>query len=289
METAEPAMRTRRCPELVALLVTLAASFPLAQALPPSSLLDRAAVYVQRYEERFAAVISDEEYEQRADGRSYRSARGRKIASEMMFLWLAGEQSWLSVRNVVSVDGHAIGNSGKRLDRLLSASAPVGVAHLRRMRDEGARFNIGTIRRNFNDPMFPLQFLEAAKQQRFTFSVAGHETIDGVDTSKMTFNEQASPTFIEDGNRNLPTHGIFWVADDGAVLRTRLDVLDPRHGMWAMIVVDYRSEERLDMLVPVTMDETYVASGPNSEHVDCTARYSGFRRFETAARIVPDR
>jgi hypothetical protein len=185
-------METRRCPVIVALLVALTASFLHPRAPELSSLMDRAGTYVRRYEERFAVVISDEEYEQRAEGRSYRGARSRKIASEMMFLWLTGEKSWLSVRNVVSVDGRAIGNSRKRLDRLLSDSATIGVAHLRQMRNEGARFNIGTIRRNFNDPMFPLQFLESDKQQRLTFALAGHETIDGADTSKVRFDEQTS-------------------------------------------------------------------------------------------------
>ena len=279
----------RRCPELVALLMALGASVAVAQAPALSPLLDRAGTYVQRYEERFAVVISDEAYEQRVDGRSYRGARFRKIASEMMFLWLPGEKSWLSVRNVVSVDGSAIGNSRKRLDRLLSDSAPVGIAHLRRMRDEGARFNIGTIRRNFNDPMFPLQFLEPDKQPRFTFALAGRETIDGADTTKVTFDERASPTFIQDGHRNLPTHGIFWLAEDGAVVRTRLEVRDPLRGLSAIVLVNYRAEQKLDMLVPVTMHETYLAAGPNIERVECHAQYSGFRRFETAARMLPDR
>jgi hypothetical protein len=273
----------------VPLALVLSVSVPLAQAPAPSSLLDRAGAYVQRYEERFAVVISDEEYTQRVDGRSYRGPRARTIASEMMFLWLAGEQAWLSVRNVVSVDGRAIGDSRKRLDHLLSASAPVGIAHLRRMRNEGARFNIGTIRRNFNDPMYPLQFLEPEKQPRFSFEPAGHETIDGVETSKVTFDEQASPTFIQDGNRSLPTHGIFWIAEDGAVVRTRLDVRDRLHALSALLLVDYRPEQKLDMLVPMTMHEIYLAAGSSSERVECQARYSSFRRFETAARLVPDR
>jgi hypothetical protein len=281
-------MHARHSLAPVVILLTMRASAPHAQTPELSSLLERAGAYVQRYEERFTVIIGDEEYEQHVDGRSYRGARVRKIASEMMFLWLSGERSWLSVRNVVSVDGSAISNSLKRLDRLLSASAPVGVAHLRRMRDEGARFNIGTIRRNFNDPMFPLQFFEPEKQQRFTFALAGHETIDGVDTSKVTFDEQAGPTFIEDGSRNLPTHGIFWVADNGAVMRTRLDVRDPLHGLSAIVFVNYRSEQKLDMLVPSTMHETYLAAGPQSERIECNARYSAFRRFETFARIIPD-
>jgi hypothetical protein len=282
-------MHARRCPELVALLVLLSASFARAQASAPSSLLDRVGAYVQRYEERFAVVISDEAYEQQADGRSYRGARDRKIASEMMFLWLAREQSWLSVRNVVNVDGSEIGNSRKRLDRLLSDRAPIGVAHLRRMRDEGARFNIGSIRRNFNDPMFPLRFVEPENQSRFTFTMAGYETINNVEASKVTFDEQANPTFIEDGNRALPAHGIFWVTGDGEVVRTRLEVRDPLHGLSATIIVDYRREDKLAMLVPSSMHEIYLAAGANKEHIECHAQYSGFRRFETAARIVPDR
>jgi len=281
-------MRSLRVPAVALLAAAICSSAAAGQAPPLPSLLERAGAYALRYEERFSVVIGDEEYDQKAEGRSYRGPRARKISSEMMFLWLTGEKAWLAVRNVVSVDGHARNDSQKRLDRLLSDTAPVGITHLRRMRDEGARFNIGTIRRNFNDPMFPLQFLEPEKQPRFTFAPAGHEIVDGTDTSKVTFDEQARPTFIEDGSRALPTHGIFWMADDGAILRTRLDVRDPLRGLTAIIIVNYRPEPKLEMLVPVTMHEIYVAAGANAEHIECNARYSGFRRFETAARLVPD-
>jgi hypothetical protein len=254
---------------------------------PLTLLLSRAADYTLQYEERFAVIIGDEDYEQHVDGQRFRGPRARTIASEMMFLWLTGEKTWLSVRNVVSVDGHTIKDSRKRLDRLLSAAAPVGVAHLRRMRDEDARFNIGTIRRNFNDPMFPLRFLEPETQRRFTFVLAGQETIDGTATSKVAFDEQERPTFIQDGTRNLPSHGILWMADDGRVLRTRFDVRDMGRGLTAMITVNYRPDPKLDMLVPVTMHEIYRAGSP-SEQIECNARYSNFRRFETAARLIPD-
>jgi hypothetical protein len=282
-------MRALRGPAVVAVVAMLGWRVAAAQEPPLASLLQRGADYTLHYEERFAVIIGDEEYEQHVEGRAYRGARDRTIASEMMFLWLTGEKTWLSVRNVVSVDGHAIKDSQKRLDRLLSAAAPVGVAHLRRMRDEDARFNIGTIRRNFNDPMFPLHFLEPETQWRFTFALAGQETIDGTATSKVTFDEQAQPTFIQDGTRNLPSHGILWMADDGRVLRTRFDVRDPARGLTAIVTVNYRPDQKLDMLVPVSMHEIYFAAGPASEHVECNARYSGFRRFETAARLVPDR
>src|SRR5580765_291975 len=115
-------MRSFRAPAIGVLVATLCSSAAIAQTPSLASLLERAGAYTKVYEERFAVVISDEEYEQRVDGRSYRGPRARKIVSEMMFLWLSGERLWLSVRNVVSVNGSAIGNSRKRLDRLLSAS-----------------------------------------------------------------------------------------------------------------------------------------------------------------------
>jgi hypothetical protein len=253
-------------------------------ALEP--LLKRAAEYTKQYETRFAVIIADEQYEQHAYGPSYTGPRGRSIGSEMMFLWLTGERSWLSVRNVVSVNGDAIKNSQKRLDRLLSAETPVGIPHLRQLRNEGARYNIGTIRRNFNDPMFPLQILESEAQPRFTFAAAGTETVGGASASKVAFEEHETPTFVQDGNRNLPSRGTFWIGDDGRVLRTRFDVNDPIRGLAALVIVDYRPDAKLDMLVPVTMRERYVASGP-TEQIECTASYSHFRQFETGARVIP--
>jgi hypothetical protein len=282
-------MRLLRARIAGVLVASLASCVARARTTAPIPLLERAAEYALRYEERFAVVISDEAYEQHADGRQYHGARDRKIASEMMFVWLAGERTWLSVRNVVSVDGSAVKNSQKRLDRLLSEGGPVGLAHLRRLRDEGARFNIGTIRRNFNDPMFPLQFLEPDNQPRFSFTLAGQETIDGTVASKVLFVERARPTFIRDGGRDLPSQGILWVADDGAVLRTRFEVADSLRGLRALVFVDYRREARLDMLVPVSMHEIYLATSAPAERAECHARYSHFRRFETGARIVPDR
>jgi hypothetical protein len=283
-------------------LTFVIASAAFGQAAPTSgaggeeasltSLLQQAADYTRHYEERFTVIIGDEQYEQRVGNGPYRGPRGlrtRKISSEMMFLWLAHERSWLSVRNVVSVDGDPIKDSQKRLDRLLSAAAPIGIAHLRQLRNEGARYNIGTIRRNFNDPMFPLQFLESEAQSRFAFALTGQETVDGIVTSKVTFDEQVAPTFVQDGNRDLSSHGIFWIAGDGRVLRTRFDVSNPLRALTATVIVDYRPDAKLDMLVPVTMHEFYVASGMAPEHIDCTARYSNFRQFETGARLITSR
>jgi hypothetical protein len=273
----------------MAIAVALCPSLGLGQAPGLAAVLAAAGTYTAAYEERFSAVVSDEQYDQRVFSRSASALpRTRKISSEMMFLWLANERAWLSVRNVVDVDGRAVKNSQERLDRLLKAEAPVGVARLRKMRDEGARFNIGSIRRNFNDPMFPLHFIEPGNQRRFTFALVGEETVDGAVSSKVGFEEQASPTFIQDGRRNVPSRGTMWIASGGAIMRTRLEVTDRYGGMAALIVVNYRRDPKLEMLVPADMHEFYRVTRAGSERIECEATYSNFRRFETSGRIVPN-
>jgi len=46
------------------------------------------------------------------------------------------------------------------LERALAETAANRLTRLRRLRDEGARFNIGQIVRNFSDPSVALQFLD---------------------------------------------------------------------------------------------------------------------------------
>jgi hypothetical protein len=260
-----------------------------AQTPTLDQLLQRAGAYTAAYEERFAAVVTDEQYEQKwFDRATPIPRRARKMSSEMMFLWLTNEKSWLSVRNVLAVDGRNVNDSQQRLDRLFASDAAIGVAKLRKMRDEGARFNIGTIRRNFNDPMFPMQFLEPPNQRRFTFTLTGNENVGGVATSKIAFEEHASPTFIQDGRSDLPSHGDVCVAADGSVMRTRLRILNADRHISAFVTIDYRNEASLEMPVPVKMQEIYTAGAPY-ERISGVATYSNFRRFETSARIVPDR
>src|SRR5205823_15052005 len=121
----------------------------------------------------------------------------------------------------------------------------------------------------------------------FTFTLAGEEVVNGNPTSKISFEEQASPTFVQDGRTNLPAKGEIMVASDGAVLRTRLRVPDAARQITSFISVEYRREPTLDMLVPSTMREIYTAGVPY-ERVESTATYTNFHRFETSVRIVPE-
>src|SRR5688500_10499477 len=117
-------------------------------------LLTRAAAYEQRFEQAFSTIVADEHYEQRRSGFSpeldARPRLERAIQSETLFLWIPEEQSWLTARNVQSVDGQPVDDSATRLERLLSDTSADWVTRVRRLRDEGARFNLGPIQRNFS-------------------------------------------------------------------------------------------------------------------------------------------
>lgn len=284
------------------LLLTIAAILAAGvSAIAADPALDRllavAGARTLQYEQRFAAVVSDERYEQHAVGSAV--AVDRKIESEMAFVWLEQERAWLAVRNVLSVDGRPVENSQERLDRLFGDNAPIGIARLRRLRDEGARFNIGRIRRNFNDPLLPLRFVEPANQRRFKLTLNGRESVNGADATKVAFEETARPTTIQDNGRDRPSHGMFWIVSDGGVVRTRLEVGmrdKPDSTITGSVIVEYGFDDKLQMIVPKVMREIYMQVTPAGrgvlgavgERIECVARYSNFRRFETSARIIPD-
>ncbi len=262
---------------------------------PLSDILARAGLYVRRFEQDFAVVISDEVYKQTEFDTGVRTlpARTRTMKSEMLFMWIADDQRWLSIRNVVAVDGRAVPGSSARLERTLKDPLPDLASRLHVIAEESARFNIGTIHRNFNNPTLALQFLDPSYQTRFTFTLDEHEraqTIDGVAAWKVTFAELQHPTVIvdDDGHRDVVSSGAIWFrVSDGNALRTNLTLTQP-YAPQVSIVVNYRHDGRLDMWVPARMVEHYrtVFNQIDSQMIECVATYSNYRRFQTSARII---
>jgi hypothetical protein len=228
-------------------------------------------------------------------------------------MWVKEEQTWLMVRNVLRVDGRAVPDSRARLERAIAdvgsqgpeASAtgssspparPLGFEPLanrfRRLRDESARFNLGGIHRNLNDPMLPFQFVDPAYRPRFSFTLSGEDTINGVATWKLAFAEQTTPTVVTvDGRDSLAT-GALWLTASGVVMRTRLDLTNPTTSLASSIVVTYGRDAKIAGWVPMRMEETYTQrqsrEGPGID-ISCIATYSNFRRFVTSGRILVPR
>jgi hypothetical protein len=266
-----------------------------------TGILKRTATYVNQFDDEFAVVISNEHYEQQRtlfEGRRFvpgeLSPRQeyRSIESEMLFMWLADQQRWLSVRNVLSVDGKAITDSASRLDRALADPAPDRLPRLLRLRDEGARFNVGGVYRNFNDPALVLQFLDQTFQTRFRFDLESKNRVNNTEVWKINFVERRRPTVIRDGELDVPSQGSIWASvADGAVVRTTVALSTPASlaTVVAHITVDYGRDPKLTVAAPTRMEERYVTmrNGIEVERISCVATYSNYRRFATSGRIIP--
>jgi hypothetical protein len=277
------------------LLLFLALSAFQTPSPPADALVARASAYVRRFEQDFEQIVSDEHYEQQASGSKYTRKVKRETDGEMLFWWVPDAGAWLSVRNVKVLDGRpVIEPDGDRFHRAFTDGGDP-LTHLRHLRDESARYNIGTIFRNVNYPTMALQFLEPQKVERFTFRSVGSETIDGVRTEKVTYREQRTPTIVEDEHgANMFAQGTLWIAADGTVMRTNLHIDVPFAPLSMDVTVDYHRDAKLGIQVPTRMREHYVQRNvpPNpsrshvTEQIDCTATYSRFRRFETSGRII---
>jgi len=176
-------------------------------------------------------------------------------------------------------------DSHDRLERTIKGDAAGLAERLRSVADEGARFNVGRIQRNFNDPILPLLFLDPEYQPRFTFRLERDEDIEGIRTRRVSFKETERPTVIRQvGGKSLFTSGAVWVrAADAVVVRTELGAtLDD---VSFVIRVDYRRDPKLDLWIPARMEEHYRDPRTN-EQIDCVAVYSNARRFETSGRVI---
>ncbi len=266
-----------------------------ARRLPAraDAALDKASAFVADFERTFAAVIWHEAYVQeertrqqfRSSGTSFNSLTARRqLESELLFVWLPAEATWLAVRDVIAVDGRALPAAERRLPALL-ANPTVMLDQLRSLSNENGRFNIGKIVRTFNEPTLALLFLDRRYRSRFDFSRGRDARVNGTRASAFEFVERNRPTVIRNGDRDVPAQGTLWIEPaTGRVLQTSLEMVDETVGLRGRVSVIYKLDARLGTMVPIEMRESYVSAA--GERIDCTATYSDFRRFETAGRLV---
>ncbi len=256
------------------------------------ALLRRAAGWVQRFTDESTFVVADELYEQeyRYLSRSEWRSERRALRSEIVIVPAPPGEArrgfpWVQFRDVQQVDGRPIADHQGRLERLFRDPSGSSYAQARALVEESARFNIGPTLRTINVPAFALFFLVAGNQSRFKFERQGEEAIEGIQATAIRYRERQHPTIIRGpGGEDRVAEGTFWIDEaTGQVARTHLEV-DADRPWRTEIDVDYGHDARLDAWVPTVMRERY-ASGPE-EVIDCTAMYSNFRRFETAARMV---
>ena len=264
------------------------------------SLLALAGRYVVDYERAFSHVFAEESYLQEyVDPTGKRTVRNSR--ADVVFVSLPGAVPWTVFRDVIEIDGSPVGDREARMKRLFVESPGTAVEKARRILNESARYNLGPLHRGVNFPTLALSFLLPESQKRFAFQGRGRRTIGNRETVEVAYVEQASPTIVhDDSGHDVPSRGRFWIdPETGQVLRSVLEQDPNGNGWlaWARIVVEYRREPRLEILVPDSMTESYGTADPDQPqaearadfdslrrplplHIATTARYSGYGHFE---------
>lgn len=270
------------------LFAALASSAVLSNAQDTWSvaeLLDRAGRYVRKFEQDLSVVIADESYQQLVTSAVANGAlASRRTKAEFAFIDVPDEHKWIALRNVVEVNGRAVADRRGRIEAILRGSASGRQSRIQALADDSARYNIGGLYRNFNDPTLAALFLDPEAQGRFSFWQDGSETIDGVKTVRLAYREMQTPTAIRRGDVDLFSSGNVWVDESGRIVRTTLRVTDSERGVTGNVTVTFRVDPRLGFLVPYRMDEAYLQV--SGQRITSVATYSNVRRFETSSRIV---
>jgi hypothetical protein len=299
-----------------------------APARDVKEIIERAQRYVAEYAAALSVIIGVERYVQRVaygEAGTLNVASGerpwtRETISEFALIQL--KEQWVGYRDVYQVDGKPVSDRHDRLRQLFQGSLATAIDQGRRIADESARYNAGSVQRNFNAPTMALMFLLPANAGRFRFDKAGTDTVAGTPVWKVRYKETQTPTIIRSPEgRNLLTSGTFWIEPvTGKVLKTHVETTakvafaggssampespgagrmghdaaaDRNVEAYARVTASYELDEQLELLVPSEMVEEYQALTVNSQtgrervaRINCKATYSGFQRFETSGRVV---
>jgi len=271
----------------------LALAAPASQVPSLEQLLKAGGVYVAEYETAFSAVVSEELYIQRLSGDIARSGREeRTLKSDLLLMQVRG--GWVTFRDVFEVDGHKVRDRSDRLVSLILKPPADAFEQVRLIAEEGARFNLGPISRTLNTPALALMFLRGDRQDRSRFRLARMSRVDGQTVAELEFTEAATPRMVRTVD-DAPASGRFWIApDSGRVLRTELTMVSG--GTRFRIQVAYRLQQRLGLMAPVTMEESYELGGAGAiesarfvgsgNRIEGFASYSNFRSFNVDTSAI---
>ena len=261
-------------------------------------LLERLGQYLIAYESQLTTIVGDERYDQSQLSPMGRSrvmiTTTRKLESQVAFLRLPNETIWYGVRDVQRVDGVKVDEGVKTplLEELLQQLDGGSLLEAAKIVAKSAQYNLGGTR-TVNMPTTPLAILHPDNHVRFVFKVKGKATIEGRRTTRLDFEEFDEPTLVA-GTEDIPVFlvGSAWIEPESGTLwraevtlRPKPAKPDPRisRAVENRLRVDYTQQPTLKLMVPKEMWEVFWVPGGRGEG---HARYSNFRQFTTAGKIV---
>ena len=155
----------------------------------------------------------------------------------------------------------------------------------RTIADKNSRFNIGDVKRTFNEPTIGLLVLSTFQQRRFKFDrVAATTGPSPVVTLK--FSERDRPTLIT-GQSGEPVYMRGDVDIDvmtGRVQRTHVELT--LGSVKAALTTAFSPDAKLNLWVPRSMNERYEqTAGALKQSISVETEYTNYRRFDTSVVI----
>jgi len=280
---------------VAALSASVVGSVPEQPDVSEKAIVAAASQYIASYQELLTAVLADETYaqhivEQIPDDPDM--PRRRRMSSEIFFMFAPVRRDWMTVRDVIAVDGKAIENRPDFQQALRTLPFEEVAASFRK---QNARYNIGRTFRNFNEPTLGLLVLDERQRSRFAFDRARVERSGDVTLVTLRFEEKERPTLIRnvDGRHVFLMGELIVEAGSGRVHRTKVN--GRIDDMRIELTTNYEPNQRLDMWVPSRFAEEYEHGVPprgwspktrrGYERILCEASYTNFRRFGTSVKV----
>lgn len=267
---------TARCGAAAAAAIALSLMWPSAatadRKLPDIVL--RASRYVDDFVQRFSNVVAEERYVQE---RRYPYQR-RELRSDFLLVSPPGTIGRYQFRDVLEVDGTAVGDRQERLRRLFLEAPADALQRARDVAHESERYNLAYIG-TLDQPLLAIGFLQSRYVNRFRYVVGSMEKSGSADVRYVGFEETSRPTIIRsDAARGeFPARGYFLIDEvSGRVVRSEIALgqgVPP-----PAIVTTFRFDDDLQLNVPSEMRDPLGV-----------ATYGRFRRFsvETEEHVRP--
>ncbi len=269
---------------------------PSASAGPAPTLTDdkelepvlrRALEYLQGYRREFANVVAEEDYVQTASESlaSGQRVEMRRLKADFLMVTAPDGTPWIPFRDVFEVDGRAVRDRDDRLRRLFLETPATAMDQALRIREEGGRYNVGPIPRTVNVPIQPLLLLAPDRIGGLRFRRRAPDTVDGLPTWRVDFEEVGRPTLIRgSGGVDVPSSGTLWIDPvTGAIVKTFLrarhpgPIADDIAGLVMDTTVIYHRSATLGVWIPAEMRESYREA---HSRIDGVAKYSNVRTFQ---------
>jgi hypothetical protein len=259
------------------------------------TVLSSAMRYTMNYEQRFALLVADEHYVQEVlrppnpgDNLTRANPGGgmrgggqmshRTIKSDYLLVQLGGDgEGFMPFRDTYEVTGRKLRDREDRLLKLFTSNDKSRFEKAAALSSDSAKHNLGNVARTINIPMLAMMFLHPRVNERFEFTDGGEENIGGRILRKAVYREVARPTLIKTSRgRDLALTGVLWIDPfNGAVMKTELNAADPI--VRCQVIVTFRRDDALDLLVPEKMEEYYKAYSAVDD-ILATATYTNVRK-----------